>query len=186
MPATFRIGLPGYVPPLTLALIRISGTVPAGPYTLTHDQGAYSAVLGLVGRYELRIDSVTDVIVRVAFVDLVDGEQCFPQSSIDELNLLLGGGSGGGGGGCSTGQFLVPLTIKNSLGNIVPYCEVVLTSTNLAQSNDVIDSGRCSLSGKIEFRLNPGVYYGWRNLPTYEFNDPFTLTVNSSGIVTIS
>ena len=87
MPATFRIGLAGFVPPMTLALTRISGDVPAASYNLTHSNGVYEASLPLVGRYAFRVNSATDVIVY-AYVDLIDNVICEPAGTIAGLDLI--------------------------------------------------------------------------------------------------
>jgi hypothetical protein len=84
MPATFRIGLPGFVPPLTLALVRIGGDVPAASYNLTHTNGVYEASLSLVGRYSLRVNSATDLIVY-GYVDLINNVICEPVGTLADF-----------------------------------------------------------------------------------------------------
>lgn len=84
-------------------------------------------------------------------------------------------------GGVVTGQFIIPLTIKDDLSAIVPYCECTITTTTSA----VHSSGYTNSAGIIEFKLNEGVYYLWRNKAGYAFSDPVTLTINSLGELTV-
>jgi hypothetical protein len=80
-------------------------------------------------------------------------------------------------------DYLIPITIKNSTGNVIPYCKVTLTTSNSGSSIGIKDSQYCNQYGKVEFRLDPGTYYIWREKIGFAFNDPFTLVINSNGEV---
>lgn len=82
------------------------------------------------------------------------------------------------------GQYLISHRIKTTDGQLVPGCEVVVTTTNTGDSDNVIRSGYTNDGGLIEFRLNPGTYYLWRNKRNFSFPDPVTFTVSESGSVT--
>lgn len=82
--------------------------------------------------------------------------------------------------------FLVNLTIKYASGAVVPYCEVILTTSNTSDSTDVYRNGRADEVGKFDVRLPAGTYYLWRNKSGSTFTDPATVTVASDGTTTIT
>jgi|SRR5690606_5176110 len=81
------------------------------------------------------------------------------------------------------GAFPVPLTIKTEGGDLVPGCDVVLTSSNTDINTDRIWAARTDVNGVVvpEPELDAGTYYGWRQKPGYVFTNPFVLTVESDG-----
>ena len=100
------------------------------------------------------------------------------------VNLEVFGAVSGGGG--SSGDFLVVFTIKDINSVIVPYCEVIITSSNVGDSIEVVTSGAANSVGRIEFKLDEGNYFLWRNKSLYEFTDPVSLNISSTGVVTLS
>jgi hypothetical protein len=80
--------------------------------------------------------------------------------------------------------FLVPLTIEDSTGRIIHGCEVIVTSTNTSDKNDIVAQGYSNGSGRVEFPLETGTYYLWRQKRSYRFDDPMTFVVNGEGAVT--
>lgn len=80
--------------------------------------------------------------------------------------------------------FLVPLTIKDNLGRILEGCEVVITSTNTSDENDIVAKSYSNGAGKVEFPLEAGTYYLWRHKRQYTFLDPVTFIVDEEGAVT--
>lgn len=82
--------------------------------------------------------------------------------------------------------FLVNLTIKYTSGSVVPYCEVIITTTDTSSSTDVYRQGRCDELGKIDMQLVAGTYYLWRRKSNSTFTDPATLTIAADGTPTLS
>ena len=76
--------------------------------------------------------------------------------------------------------FLVNLTIKLANNAIVPYCEVIVTTT------DVYRKANCDELAKVDIHLPAGTYYLWRRKANVTFSDPKTLTVSATGATTIS
>lgn len=82
--------------------------------------------------------------------------------------------------------FLVNLTIKLANNDVVPYCEVIITTSNTSDTTDVYRKGNCDELGNIDMYLPAGTYYLWRRKANVTFSDPKTLTVASDGTTTIS
>jgi hypothetical protein len=82
--------------------------------------------------------------------------------------------------------FLVNLILKYADGSVVPYCNIVITTTNTSDTTDVFRRGQCNELGQIDIRLPEGTYYLWRQKLNATFNDPATLTVASDGATTIT
>ena len=82
--------------------------------------------------------------------------------------------------------FLVNLTIKLANNNIVPYCEVIITTSNTNDTTDVYRKANCDELGKVDLHLPAGTFYLWRRKANVTFTDPKTLTVSATGETTIS
>lgn len=85
-----------------------------------------------------------------------------------------------------TRGFLVNLTIKLANNEVVPYCEVVITTSPTSDTTDVYRRGNCDELGKIDLYLPAGTYYLWRRKSNVTFTDPKTLTVASDGTTTVA
>ena len=85
-----------------------------------------------------------------------------------------------------TRGFLVNLTIKLANNEVVPYCEVVITTSSTSDTTDVYRRGNCDELGNIDLYLPAGTFYLWRRKSNVTFTDPKTLTVASDGTTTIA
>jgi hypothetical protein len=85
-----------------------------------------------------------------------------------------------------TRGFLVNLTIRLANNEVVPYCEVIITTSNTNDTTDLYRKGNCDELGKIDLYLPAGTFYLWRRKANVTFTDPKTLTVASDGTTTIS
>lgn len=82
--------------------------------------------------------------------------------------------------------FLVNLTIKLANNAIVPYCEVIITTSNTNDTTGVYRKANCDELAKVDIHLPAGTYYLWRRKANVTFTDPKTLTVSATGATTIS
>tara|TARA_R100001163_G_C5059590_1_gene196286 strand:- start:900 stop:1454 length:555 start_codon:yes stop_codon:yes gene_type:complete len=82
--------------------------------------------------------------------------------------------------------FLVNICVRYADNSVVPYCEIVITTTNTNDTTDVYRKGTCNELGQIDLTLPQGTYYLWRQKLNATFNDPATLTVASDGSTTIT
>jgi hypothetical protein len=85
-----------------------------------------------------------------------------------------------------TRGFLVNLTIRLANNEVVPYCEVIITTSDTSDTTDLYRKGNCDELGKIDLYLPAGTFYLWRRKANVTFTDPKTLTVASDGTTTIS
>jgi len=124
------------------------------------------------------------LVVRNGTTPLVNEIYSIPESAIGELiqpwSELKPTSSAG------SGVFPVPLTIKKTDGTPVPDCEVVLTTSSTSVTTGIVNNATTNGSGVVQFNLNAGTYYGWRQKSGDNFTDPFTLVVSDTGVVTIS
>jgi hypothetical protein len=100
-----------------------------------------------------------------------DADSTFTEDVIDEVHH-------------GPGIWHVPLTIKDSSGQIIPECDVVITTSAASPSSSVVISDTTDGSGEVLFRLNPGTYYIWRQKDGYRFSDPASISVSEQGVVT--
>lgn len=87
--------------------------------------------------------------------------------------------------GAGIGTFEVPFTIRASGGQVVPECDVIVTSTSGSPSANIAASQRTNPNGIVTFYLDPGVYYLWRQKFGFNFANPVSFTVTPQGTVSI-
>ena len=87
------------------------------------------------------------------------------------------------GNSSSNQGFMIPLTIRSSGGQPIPYCGVDITrrGENLTLLSDTSNS-----AGVLEVRLSPGQYDLYRRKKSYKFDDPMLITVNADGSLTLA
>ena len=88
--------------------------------------------------------------------------------------------------GLSAGDFTISLTIKDEDENTIPECSVIITTSSISSSTNVIAYGLTNVNGVIARQLSAGTYYVWRRKAGYSFNNPKTLTVSAAGVSTIT
>ena len=85
-----------------------------------------------------------------------------------------------------SGSFTIDLVIKLDNTNTVGDCDVSVTTSSTSSTTNLIASGRTDANGNVSFQLDEGTYYVWRQKLGVNFDNPATLTVDSSGNAVIS
>ena len=163
-----------FVWPTDDATITVRRSINAGAYEAASGTVSFFRTEGNEHWYILAYNAADRAagIVRYEFTDGV-------VTRFVSLNVVEGSSA-------DVGEFLVPFTIKNALSAIVPYCSVTVTASSEGSAIEVIDEGTSNSTGRVEFKLNPGTYYLWRNKANYEFTDPVEFAVSDEGVVTVS
>jgi hypothetical protein len=79
------------------------------------------------------------------------------------------------------GAFRIEIRIKLDDGTLVPECDCVLTTSNTSPNIDIHGSAQSDANAVTRFDVDAGVYYLWRQKSGNDFDNPLTVTVDSSG-----
>lgn len=186
--------------PAQIAALNNVSTVQIGATMLValgdYNAPTLSEVTTAVSAVETKVDtantSLTTLLNRVtttvvtlwanltAMITGSGGSAAFTETAMENAP------AGGSGGGLGVGAFTIPLVIKLEGGALVPECDCVLTSSSTSMGVDIVASVRSDANAVVSFELDAGTYYLWRQKSGYIFSNPKTVTISSTGGVTIT
>lgn len=156
------------------------GGTPAGYAFLKFSGTNGEEVLAADGKFdssataEIASGVRTNLTTELARIDAAISSRS-SHSAADAANALNG-----------VGAHTISLTIKLSAGTVVSECDCILTTTNTNANTNVYASARSNPSGIVNFDVDEGTYYLWRQKAGVNFTNPKTVTVDSNGTATVS
>lgn len=85
-----------------------------------------------------------------------------------------------------SGMHLVTFTIKQSNGTLIADCDVNITTSSAGPNTGYIATSRSNANGVVNFYLDEGTYYGWKQKAGITFSsNPFQFSVDDTGAVEI-
>jgi hypothetical protein len=84
-----------------------------------------------------------------------------------------------------SGMHLVTFTIKRTNGSTISGCDVNITTSSAGPNSSYIATSRTDANGVVQFYLDAGTYWGWKQKDGVQFSNPFNFTVDEEGEVEI-
>ena len=85
-----------------------------------------------------------------------------------------------------SGMYLVTFTIKQANGTLIADCDVNITTSSAGPNTGYIITSRSNANGVVNFYLDAGTYYGWKQKNGITFStNPFQFSVDDTGAVEI-